>query len=127
MSEEFNSAACSASDCATCGENCSQVFTDPDKVPHTISLTLDDDTEMECAVLTVFPVGEKEYIALLPLKEDGQPLSGDVYLYSFTRTEKGDPMLANIEDDEEYRIAGETFNKVVENAMNAEKAGQPIE
>lgn len=50
----------------------------------TITLTMEDDTEVECAILTIFPVDAKEYIALLPLDEEGQNHDGEVYLYSFT-------------------------------------------
>ena len=34
----------------------------------TVTLTLDDDTEVECVVLTIFNAGEGEYIALLPME-----------------------------------------------------------
>ena len=61
---------------------------------------MEDDTEVECAILTIFPVDAKEYIALLPLDEEGQNHDGEVYLYSFTRTAEGAPMLSNIESDE---------------------------
>ena len=42
------------------------------KTTRQITLTMEDDTEVECAILTVFPVDAKEYIALLPLDENGQ-------------------------------------------------------
>ena len=93
------STSCSPSDCASCAGGCGG----SDISSHrTITLTMEDDTEVECAILTIFPVDAKEYIALLPLDENGQNTDGEVYLYSFTRTESGDPMLANIEDDEEF-------------------------
>lgn len=84
---------------------------------------MDDDTEVECAVLTIYPVNQKEYIALLPLDEDGQSESGEVYLYTFSRTENGDPMLANIEDDEEYQAAAEAFDAILENAKTVAEGG----
>ena len=56
---------------------------DPVENHKTITLTMEDDTEVECAILTVFPVDAKEYIALLPLDENGQNESGEVYLYAF--------------------------------------------
>ena len=67
MSEElFNSASCSG-DCADCGSDCQ------DLDQPTVTLTLDDDTEVKCAVLTIFPApNQKEYIALLPLDENGR-------------------------------------------------------
>ena len=124
MSEEFNSnASCSPSDCASCGLDCSS----KNDSHHTISLTLEDDTEVECAILTIFPVLNKEYIALLPLDDNGQNQNGEVYLYAFSRTENGDPMLSNIEDDAEYDAAAEAFNIVLENAKTAEEAGEALD
>ena len=44
----------------------------------TVTLTLDDDTEVECVVLTIFTAGERDYIALLPMEgEDSE--EGEVY------------------------------------------------
>lgn len=70
--------SCNPSDCASCTANCSSAGgnnqgTIP-KVPNpTIKLTLEDDTVLECAVLTTFPVeGFGEYIALVPLNENGK-------------------------------------------------------
>lgn len=76
----------------------------------TVTLTLDDDKEVECAVLTIYEAGGKEYIALLPLDEDGDSADGDVYIYRYK--EVGDePVLENIEDDEEYEIAADGFDE----------------
>ena len=122
MNEEFTS-SCSASDCASC----SGCGSDQNETPNTITLTLDDNTEVECAILTIYPVDEKEYIALLPLDENGQNSDGEVYLYVFSRTEEGDPMLANIESDEEYAKAAEAFNTILENARKAEAHGEYTE
>ena len=113
MSDEFKSGSCSPSDCASCS-GCGS----SSDIPQTITLTMEDDTEIECAVLTVFPVDGKEYIALLPLDENGQNQSGEVYLYTFARTEKGDPMLSNIESDEEYAKAAVAFDTVLQNAKD---------
>lgn len=124
MSEEFNSAGCSAGDCSSCCESCGS---GQKQIPNTISLTLDDNTEVECAILTIYPVEEKEYIALLPLDENGQNQDGEVYLYVFSRTGEGDPMLANIESDEEYAKAAEAFNNILENARQAEEKGESLE
>lgn len=119
----FNNGGCDPSDCASCSAGCSSSSSDH----STITLTLDDNREVECAILTIFPVNEKEYIALLPLDENGQNTDGEVYLYSFTETESGDPMLANIEDDEEYSKAADAFDTILANARAAEEAGLPLE
>ena len=123
MNDEFNSNSCSPSDCASCTAGCSNKV---DEAHHTITLTMDDDTEVECAILTIFPVEKNEYIALLPLDENGQNESGEVYLYSFSRTPEGDPMLANIEDDDEYAAAAAAFDAVIEKARADEEANAPL-
>ena len=69
----------------------------------TVTLTLDDGTELECVVLTIFEAGEKAYIALLPL--DGREAEdGEVYLYRYVEDINGNPDLENIDSDEEYEI-----------------------
>ena len=126
MSDLDKNTSCSScesnADCSSCG-GCSS---DP-KQHSTITLTMEDDTEVECAILTIFPVDAKEYIALLPLDEDGQNHDGEVYLYAFARTEEGAPMLSNIESDEEYNKAAIAFDTVLQNAREAEAAGEPLQ
>ena len=94
MSEElFNSASCSG-DCADCGSDCQ------DLDQPTVTLTLDDDTEVKCAVLTIFPApNQKEYIALLPLDENGENEDGEVYLYRYY---------------EENEIAADAFDELMD-------------
>ena len=74
----------------------------------TVTLTLDDDTELECAVLTIYEVDGQEYIALLPMNEDNE--DGDVYLYRYVEVD-GEPTLENIEDDDEYEAAADAFDE----------------
>ena len=45
--------------------------------------------------------------------------NGEVYLYTFERTESGDPVLANIESDEEYNQAAIAFDTVLQNAKDS--------
>ena len=77
----------------------------------TVELTLDNDEVVECAILTLFEAGGKEYIALLPLNEDGETEDGDVYLYRYTEDANGEPELENIEDDDEYEIVADAFDE----------------
>ena len=76
----------------------------------TVTLTLDDDSVVECEVITIYEANGKDYIALLPLNEKGESESGDVYLYRYTE-EEGEPSLENIEDDDEYEIAADAFDE----------------
>ncbi|MCI9539750.1 MAG: DUF1292 domain-containing protein [Lachnospiraceae bacterium] len=79
----------------------------------TVTLTLDDDTELECMVLTIFPAGGRDYIALLPM-DDIEEEEGDVYLYRYEEDESGNPNLTNIEDDEEYEVAADAFDELLD-------------
>lgn len=79
----------------------------------TVTLTLADDSVIECAILTVFPVDNQEYIALLPLAADGEANEdGEVYLYRYIDdgSENG-PTLENIIDDDEYEAAADAFDE----------------
>ena len=77
----------------------------------TVELTLENDEVVTCAILTLFEAAGQEYIALLPLNEDGDTEDGDVYLYRYVETADGVPELENIEDDEEYEIAADAFDE----------------
>ena len=78
----------------------------PEEEVVTVILTLDNDEVVECAVLTVYTANDKEYIALLPLNEEGESEDGDVYLYRYEEVD-GEPTLSNIEDDDEYEVAAD--------------------
>lgn len=75
----------------------------------TVTLTLDNDETLECAVLTIYEAGDHQYIALLPLDENGEE-NGDVYIYRYIDTDPENPDLENIEDDDEYEMAAEAFD-----------------
>ena len=77
----------------------------------TVELTLENDEVVTCAILTLFEAAGQEYIALLPLNEDGDTEDGDVYLYRYVETADGEPELENIEDDAEYEIAADAFDE----------------
>lgn len=77
----------------------------------TVTLTLDNDEVVECAVLTIFEAGEHQYIALLPLDEDGESEDGDVFIYRYIDTNADEPELENILDDDEYEIAADAFDE----------------
>ena len=110
MSDLNKDLGCSG-DCGSCGEDCSTAGM------ATVTLTLDDDSVIECAILTTFKADDKEYIALLPLDENGQNQGGEVYLYRYINdgSESG-PMLENIMDDDEYEAAADAFDEMMDAA-----------
>ena len=99
---------CTSEDCSGC-EGCG---TDGEA---TVTLTLDDGTVQECAVLTIFPVDDKQYIALLPLDENGENDDGEVYIYRFQEV-NGEPSLGNIMDDDEYERVADAFDELLDDS-----------
>ena len=79
----------------------------------TVTLTLDDGTDLECVVLTIFEAADKEYIALLPL-DGNEADDGEVYLYRYTEDADGNPDIQNIESDEEYEIVADAFDELLD-------------
>ena len=99
MSEHNHDCGCGHEDC-NCGEE-----------NLTVTLTLDNDEVLECAVLTIFSAGDRQYIALLPLEDAEDTEEGDVFIYRFEEDENGEPTLDNIEDDDEYELAADAFDE----------------
>ncbi len=93
-----------SSGCAGCESDCAY------NGSATVTLNLDDGTVEECAVLTIFPAAGKQYIALLPLDENGMNEDGEVYIYRADMSH-GDPRLENIESDAEYEAASDAFDE----------------
>lgn len=78
-----------------------------------MTLTLEDGTEIECAVIAIFPVEEKEYIALLPLENQED---GEIFLYGYEEDEEGGFELVSIELDEEYENVTKAFDEILDDA-----------
>ncbi|NLY48528.1 MAG: DUF1292 domain-containing protein [Clostridiales bacterium] len=77
-----------------------------------ITLSLDDGTELQCVVLEIFTVDDKEYIALQPI--DGEE-DDNVFLYRFIQENEDDePQLLNIEDDEEFEAVADAFEEILD-------------
>lgn len=92
----------------------------------TVTLTLDDGSELECVVLTIFEAGEHDYIALLPI-EGIESEEGEVYLYRYSEDAEGNPSLDNIQDDEEYDIVAEAFDAMLDDQEYDELVGEDEE
>ena len=59
-----------------------------------------------------FPSSEPERVHL-PLDENGENEDGEVYLYRYYE-ENGQPNLDNIDSDEEYEIAADAFDELMD-------------
>lgn len=78
-----------------------------------MTLTLDDGSVLECQVLGVFEVENKEYIALLPVDED------TVLLYEYNETDEGIE-LENIDSEKEYDLVVEAFYELISDEEDIE-------
>lgn len=87
----------------------------PDDFDTTVTLTLDNDEELECAVVSIFDANDGRYIALLPL-EGKEAEDGEVFLYRYNETPDGQPELENIESDEEFEIVSDAFDELLDAA-----------
>ena len=84
-----------------------------------VTLSLDDGTEEECPVIRTFPPGDNNYIALLPIADIDEDES-EVYLYRYSINSDNEPVLENIESDEEYEIVSDAFDEELD-AMEYEE------
>ena len=89
----------------------------PDDEDICVTLDMDDGTQVDCEIVTIFDVNDQDYIVLLPLDEDGEENEeGTVYIYRYFEDEDGNPSLENIQDDEEYEAIEERFDELLDEA-----------
>ncbi|MGF7141864.1 uncharacterized protein YrzB (UPF0473 family) [Anaerotaenia torta] len=79
-----------------------------------ITLSLDDGTELNCIILEIFTVDDKEYIALQP--EEGEEEEDNVFLYRFIQEGDDEPQLLNIDDDDEFEAVADAFEELLDAA-----------
>lgn len=79
-----------------------------------VTLTLDDDSEVDCEILTIYTVNNQDYIALLPPAGNGFE-EGEALLYRYFE-ENDEPRIENIESEEEYEIAADAFDEWLDEA-----------
>lgn len=81
----------------------------------TMTLDLDDGGSLECIVLSVFPVNNKQYIALLPMDDEGKvEEDAQIYLYRFEEMGDDEISLENIEDDDEFELVSDYFDEMLD-------------
>lgn len=76
-----------------------------------------DDGPVKCSIVTIFEVAGKDYIALLPLNDEGESDEGEVWIYGYKEDENdpdAEPELIYIEDDEEYEAASDAFDEYLD-------------
>ncbi len=81
-----------------------------------VDIELDEGT-VKCSIVTIFEVEGKDYIALLPLDENGENEDGEVWIYGYKEDEDDpnvEPELIYIEDEEEYERASDAFDEYLD-------------
>lgn len=79
----------------------------------TISLILDNNKEVECDILAIFPLNDKFYVALLPK----EPIEGyeecEYFLYRY-ESDGENVDLFDIESDEEWELVEDKFEELLD-------------
>ncbi len=85
----------------------------------TVTLDLMDGTTVTCAIVTILPINNQDYIVLLPLDENGEKKDGEVWFYRYYENKDNpndEPVLEYIEEDEEYEIVSDAFDEYLDSA-----------
>ena len=62
----------------------------PDDEDIFVTLDMDDGTQAECEIITIFDLGDQDYIVLMPLDEAGEEhAEGTVYIFRYFEDEEG--------------------------------------
>ncbi len=94
----------------------SQKYDTPDEEMQ-VTITLEDDTEVTCDVVTILDVENKEYIVLLPQDPEGRFDESDVWIYSYSENPDDpneEPILDFIDDEEEYEKVADAFDEYMD-------------
>jgi len=76
-----------------------------------VTLPFEDGSTVDYGVYSYFEVNNKEYFALLPLKDKKElDYSKNYQLYEVVMDAEGNPVVMYIEDDLEFAIASQYFS-----------------
>lgn len=82
-----------------------------------VTLELDDGSSVDCAVITILEVNEKDYIVLLPLDENGENEDGEVWIYGYKENPDDpneEPELIFIDNEDEYEMVADAFDEYLD-------------
>ena len=83
----------------------------------TVDIELDNGETVECSIITIFEVDNKEYIALLPMVDEDDELYGNYWIYGYSENPDNvneEPVLRPIEDEDEYEAALDAFDEYLD-------------
>lgn len=84
-----------------------------------VTLALDDGTQLDCEIVTIFELEGQDYIVLEPQEQALDPDQEDceVFVYRYFEKGEGDYSLENIVDDEEYEKVAEYMDELFDEAL----------
>lgn len=83
----------------------------------TVELSLEDGTNVVCAIITILEVEGQDYIVLLPLDENGENEDGEVWFYRYSENPDDpneEPELGFIDSDDEYEAVADAFDEYLD-------------
>lgn len=93
-------------------------FFEDDNDTEEMTVTLEfEDGNVECSIVTIFECEGQDYIALLPLDENGENEDGEVWLYKYFENlddPNEEPQIEYISDDAEYEKVEEAFDEYLD-------------
>ncbi len=96
----------------------------------TVELELDNGEVVNCAIITILEVAGRDYIALLPLDENGENQDGEVWFYRYSENPDDpneEPELGYIDDDDEYESVADAFDEYLDSSEFDELLGDEEE
>jgi uncharacterized protein YrzB (UPF0473 family) len=75
-----------------------------------MKLETEDGSLVDCDIIRAFELDGQSYIVLLPT---GAHADGEGFLYRFSVTPDGAPLLELPETDEEFQLASDAFNQLL--------------
>lgn len=85
----------------------------------TVDIELNNGENVSCKIITIMTVGGRDYIALLPIDENGENNDGEVWLYRYSEDKNDpgkEPLIEYIENDDEYEIVEDAFDEYLDEA-----------
>ena len=79
----------------------------------TITLILDNNMEVECDILAIFPINKQFYVALMPQNPIEGYDEGEYFLYRYQSDGKTIE-LSDIESDEEWEAVEDKFEELLD-------------
>lgn len=82
-------------------------------IEDTITLYLDNNAEVECDILAIFPIKQQFYIALMPQTPVEGYEPGEYFLYRY-QSDGENVELSEIESDDEWEAVEDKFEELLD-------------